>query len=979
MSTQHEVFISYHGGGENPEKSSYPKAEELYKYLESNGISCFLCKKENSDDYCKAIDKAIKTCKHFILVACDRSKLSDWVYDEVNRFDAFHKNEHKQNCLLTAYIFGSITEAELYNFNSVFTTKDIVKGPNGFKRLLDILLSKRDYSAPVESLPVPDASANIQDNITARDISRSFLQRDLENFEEFTENDYETHCSILTERLKCMSTEIFSEECTNVVDELYNQILSSTQNQPAVSNVMRISGQPGTQKSYLIQMLYLWFSKNYGAHTLEPIYLCSQKIRQSILSAKRTVAEYLATLFDNLTISQGRRPIFFVDCVLNVVVDNLRLDYALRNAINQFNGAFVVVGINDVFTDNPTRRNPSPLVMTRYKNLINLTPVSMYDKKKCFRYIGTISKLCDNKPSNVYRILNDCGLLNIDHFIIDKIFEECDNTSPEIMDVFENDLLDALNGSQEDLARGAAFVFDYAYGSNAVDFRDPLHLKMIQLISYSSTIYMNCLLAIHFCNLLKKWSITQDYSFFNLILPKEITRFITQKINRQADLESIIIQLAEHYNELQPLGKSAISFYLGRLKTPNYCNKAVKLLHRYYKEAQNNIKQRVIDSQFNDAVYDRNDYKQDLFLLRGITVSLIYCDNRNSGRILLDYLHSLISNNLANSINRGFHLEYYGDKRYLPNQNMLDYEDKPTTGERTLRILCTSLFTHSAGTPNPSMLLELFTVASLLQVRIETDAQKVKFRISHYLKVCRELIERVLKKLNVRDEILLSYFQMVSEDFKNYIEKEKRIYSPEREICDAFLTVKDVKRTGWVMQNIDDPESIAEHMYSCWFIGLILLPDEHDANCYGYDKQKILNMLLIHDLAETKLSDIPKYEKKNYPNYDKMESDTMLRMLLKGTYSGISTMHPYAEAWLAWYEQKDENARIAKDIDTIQAIYQFLTYYQSFPECFSRERAINWLNEVYEVRTEIGQSILKRLVLDNERFIEIFEEFDGEY
>jgi 5'-deoxynucleotidase YfbR-like HD superfamily hydrolase len=372
----------------------------------------------------------------------------------------------------------------------------------------------------------------------------------------------------------------------------------------------------------------------------------------------------------------------------------------------------------------------------------------------------------------------------------------------------------------------------------------------------------------------------------------------------------------------------------------------------------------------------REIHKQDLFLLRGISVSLIYCCNT---QVLYEYLKSLINMDLANSINRGFHLEYYGDKRYLPNQNMLDYEDNPRVGERTLRILCNSIDLSLKQKNNrPAMLLELFTVASLLQVRMETDYKQISFKIEPYMKRCCELIERVLHQQDVSDNVILSFFKMAKADFENYLKNTRSLYSPQRTMCNEYLAAKDVKRTGWVHQGIEDPESIMEHMYACWFIGLVFLPTTSE-EISGYDKQKILNMLIVHDLAETKLTDIPKYEKVNYPNYDREENDAMLSVLLKGTYSSMSTLDEYVDAWNTWYERGDENARIAKDIDTIQAIYQFLLYYIKDREKFSEARAINWLKEVYEVRTELGQKILHDLIFQNELFADVMAEFSGKY
>ena len=142
-------------------------------------------------------------------------------------------------------------------------------------------------------------------------------------------------------------------------------------------------------------------------------------------------------------------------------------------------------------------------------------------------------------------------------------------------------------------------------------------------------------------------------------------------------------------------------------------------------------------------------------------------------------------------------------------------------------------------------------------------------------------------------------------------------------------------------------------------------------------------MLIVHDLAETTLKDIPKYEKVNYPDYEQKENRVMLSVLLKGTYGSIDSMTDYADAWDEWYGMQTENARIAKDIDVIQAIYQFLVYNNSYSENFSEERRRNWLNELFCIKTETGRGIAKELIIKNELFSsvlqkygDIIEEFD---
>lgn len=964
-----KVFISYHGGKGDDSYSSYPMAEKLYDYLESKGISCFLYKKSNNEDFYDAINEAILKSEHFILVAKDKDMISHWVKDEIKQFDSLRKNGMKGDCLISALLYGKMTEDELFQVNTLFSTKDIVRGEEGIPKLYMLLREKMDSKAILENDHEDPYSKACTLKNTPVTISRNFLDFRLSE-SEFSDDEFAYNCNSLTVRLKCMSEDIFSSNCTNVVENVFQRIINKKN-----VNLLKVVGEPGTQKSYLLQMLYIYLQRNRDKHRFDPVYLHLQLMEDEIYQLGITAEDYLGKLFNKLEFCKGRIPLFIVDGVLGVVINDNRLDYFIKKEIDRFKGANIIIGFNPVLLDNKLRINRSGIARGRYEVNINFTPVSLYDKEKSITYISTIEDL-EPCAEQIYQILNSSGLLTINEKIIRTVTDEYEfenNTNINIMELFETELLDYMDGDRDMLNNGAEIAFEFAYGTSSIDLNDALCIKILKIISESS-IYLNCLSAIYYCNALDKYETTKDISVFQIIFPKTVTRFIVKKINAHPKYEKNLVSLGERYNDFSSLGQSEMTFFLGRIKNTVYRTKAIELLNEFYEAQKKKIEEKQLQAQFLGSVYTYEEKKQDFFLLRGISVSLIYCGNKT---VRYEYFNSLLNDDMSNSINRGFHLEYYGDKKYLPNHNALDYEDNPRVGERTLRILCGSCQSQvSSGNFLSSFALELFTIASLLQARIEVNKSEISFNIRPYIETCCDLITNSLNNSRAIDSILSTFFGMVLGDFKTYLENDMHRYSPKVSLCNTYLKSSEIKRTGWVMQDIDDPESIVEHMYSCFFIGLIFLP-----NCYPaysqYDKQKILNMLLIHDLAETNLGDIPKYDKT--PDFEPKENAEMLGLLLKGTYDGISVLSEYVEAWNMWYERGEENARIAKDIDTIQAIYQFLVYFNRTPWKFSKERIVNWLKETHEVFTELGKQILKELILENPIFDTTLKEFEGQY
>ena len=62
-------------------------------------------------------------------------------------------------------------------------------------------------------------------------------------------------------------------------------------------------------------------------------------------------------------------------------------------------------------------------------------------------------------------------------------------------------------------------------------------------------------------------------------------------------------------------------------------------------------------------------------------------------------------------------------------------------------------------------------------------------------------------------------------------------------LCSILGKIKDFKRTGWLVRNINNPESDADHMFSTTFLAMMFTPPE-------LNKEKCLELALCHDLQE---------------------------------------------------------------------------------------------------------------------------------
>ncbi len=155
-----------------------------------------------------------------------------------------------------------------------------------------------------------------------------------------------------------------------------------------------------------------------------------------------------------------------------------------------------------------------------------------------------------------------------------------------------------------------------------------------------------------------------------------------------------------------------------------------------------------------------------------------------------------------------------------------------------------------------------------------------------------------------------------------------------------FTKTMNVERSGWVYKPVPGKhlESIAEHMYEMVNIAKIYLPNTLDDPLYN--KETIINMLLVHDIGETITGDIPHPNKKED---DDLKEDVIVRALLTSLMLSNSPIGiTYYDAWSEWVNNNTINALIAHDLDVVQLNNQLLKYALSNEGLFTIEELRLW-------------------------------------
>jgi putative hydrolase of HD superfamily len=139
-------------------------------------------------------------------------------------------------------------------------------------------------------------------------------------------------------------------------------------------------------------------------------------------------------------------------------------------------------------------------------------------------------------------------------------------------------------------------------------------------------------------------------------------------------------------------------------------------------------------------------------------------------------------------------------------------------------------------------------------------------------------------------------------------------------ILDFFKTavnLKNISRQGWMDKlSLKHPESVADHSYSMAIMGMII------SDLENYDFEKILKMILLHDLAESKIGDFT-------PNQISKENKIKIE---NNAYDEIISALPeaiklqYGQIWEEYQKHESPESKIVHQIDKLEMALQAKMY-----------------------------------------------------
>ncbi len=176
-------------------------------------------------------------------------------------------------------------------------------------------------------------------------------------------------------------------------------------------------------------------------------------------------------------------------------------------------------------------------------------------------------------------------------------------------------------------------------------------------------------------------------------------------------------------------------------------------------------------------------------------------------------------------------------------------------------------------------------------------------------------------------------------------------------IIDFFKTaanLKKVDRQGWVDKlSIDNPESVADHSYSMAIMGMVL------SDLENYNSEKILKMILLHDLAEAEIGDYTPGQisavKKN-----ELENNAISK-IFENLPESVKSQ--YQKIWNQYQENKTPESELVHQIDKLEMVLQAQLYEK---DGYSKEKLQSFIESAkQEITNPKLKELFTKIIEDN--------------
>lgn len=977
MERKRFVFISY-------ASKEMEVAARVCKFLEDNGIRCWIAPRNVSagSNYATQIVSAIKKCSLLVLLASENTNSSGHVSNEVSiAFD------NKKSIIPFKIQDFEFTDEYLYFLGRkhwIEAHGDVNAGMAVLKNTVLSLMGPDDTAERQEETPetVPAENGVIQEE--DRDKAAAVSRRDdiadliIEKSTKYPYNMYEKiekdgYESVLSSALGMFreTMKVYRHnrpvQCdTDMVDLIVRELSKKEE------TCIQVQGLPGSAKNMLLQLAFYRMLDNFrrGESDKLPFYISASYYEKipynpdNVYEQMKSIMEgELREYSDYVKSHPEVRPVLFIEAIREHNVAKISPENVVFDLWRPLGRFSRICAIDVGLIKNRSRlKRVIPIAgdSKGYTFITNQIPVE--DREAALNLIRNVFSIYKYEldEDETYQVLKSLKFPTIDIFLVRMIAKEMlssyDYSEIRLTDMYEKLALSELYGDEEKLRNVAAelyrYVFSPSYNMNTAEYNGA-----VWSLPHKHNTYLEFMIARYFADKIQNYRESGDFSFFGTVMTAMSNRFMVSFLKDDYGLQETLLSfIKENYADFNIQQKSNAAYWLGRITFKNLSSEAVEILTEEFKRYKPLVKP---DNRNTQENCDNH------FLFRSICTGLL---SQGQVNILDEYLCIVVTNDIANAVNRGAVIEYYGDNYQMAAHDAYYLDTDLSTGEQAIRILDSRIEVALSGRSGKFVEKDLVTMLTLLQARIQNRKQTLKFDIRPFTEKALEYLSIYrTRPQNVTSGKLLFYFRSVEEDLKACLESDRFDVGPM--VYNQYRGLRLIKRSQWTERKIEDPESISEHTYSAWLLAMLFLPEEQETE--GYSKREILDMLLVHDMAEAIVGDqtISLCE----PTKElKSQNEVLKKLFLKGTYPDIANLTHYYNVWTGYYNGININARTARDINLIQTVYTFCEYYCIYPDHFPAEDIRKWLSEKNNLKTDIGYQLFDRLITQNKEFAAVF-------
>lgn len=619
--------------------------------------------------------------------------------------------------------------------------------------------------------------------------------------------------------------------------------------------------------------------------------------------------------------------------------------------------------------------------------------------KKYRTFIKSFCELKDASLATADQVISNIeqmNILEVDTSLLvnfwEQISEPTELTFFQMIDAYVQDCISIANFGK---AAQAAYMYWVGENYTTIKCKCGIPYEVLELIRTQRIIMKYLLAANYVLHIQNASTDPQSDSSLNVLYSHEICAFIREYICKNQAQAQVLNYAEAMYSKLTPEGQATITYLIGRIDYDK--RKIGSLLHKWR------------DTVHCDETGMTNSIDIHKYVARrSITISELYVDS-DSHNLLRNYIDKLITSRYDRMINRIFYLQFYGDRSFDDTEEIIEGFDI----YYTYNLLASRLNKWRKDGDRYILLeLELFTLCDLIQMRIDTPRARSSnksdmvpsfFYSTKYnqpkddmaVNVISFMMDTVENYLDIfgnasDNAMFIQYLNMQLDNFRNVQKKlvngclnsEDDRYKPNK-LLKQLQKLDKVNRVGWffedvisdtitedafkAMQNARDPkETTLIHVFESYLIGLLYLPDKVYDKPY-YNKDKILKIILLHDLGETCVGDIiPQYE--NYSKARDIEKEFGNRLYLQGVHPGVSDLSDCFNLWQEWCKDNssDINIMIAKEIDRIQMLYKMLTLLSDNRISLSAARVQDFWQSKNKILSVEGKCIFNMLIVEGE-------------